>query len=146
MRIYALRSKEKDAPAKKVTLCILQGQTIPYFSPGTEVTAKLLAVLGLWKIPSVDYSVHFNNCCQWTSMYTKRTSGKNEVMDNKSKLSESWGAMNDKYRISCLLISYGKQALNIQTQMVTFISWFLQLSASSSNYSSTVYHHYSLTT
>jgi hypothetical protein len=139
--------KRKTHEQRKSLLCILQGQTIPYFSPRTSVTAKGLAVLGLWKIPSVVYIVNFNNTYQWTStcMYSKITSGRNEIMDIKSKLSEGWGAMNDKYYISRLLISYGWQGLNVRTQMVTFISW-LQFSASSCNYPSRVYHHYSLTT
>jgi hypothetical protein len=54
-------------------------------------------------------------------------------MDNKSKLSERCGAMYDKNRVSSLLISYGRQGLNIQAKIFTFISC-------------TVNHFYSLTT
>jgi hypothetical protein len=55
--------KRKTHQQRKLLLFNLQGQTISHFSSGTGVTAKPLAVSGLWKIYSV-YIVKFNNSYQ----------------------------------------------------------------------------------
>jgi len=57
MKIYALRSKEKDASARKVTFEQSARSDI-IFGPRIGVTAKRLADLGLCKDPSVDYIVN----------------------------------------------------------------------------------------
>ena len=53
--------KRKILQQRKLLSRNLQGQILLYFSPGTGVTAGLLAYLGLCKNPSVDYIVNIIN-------------------------------------------------------------------------------------